>query len=149
MDRFLSTRSEVDLPFKRARRVYNRISNWCVAISAGTLLWSIGNFDKFIVKAGVTEYIPHREIYILFLCLFFASTVIFTILRGYVYVHDYYDMRLRDISDIEERNFPSKSNEIRPLPSEAENKFYNDLPHIPHVSLSRHSIFHILVQTTL
>jgi len=87
---YRSTRSNVDLPFKRARRVYHRISNWCIVLSAGTLLWSMGNFDKFTVKAadGITDYIPNRAVYILFLVLFFVSTVIFIFLRGYVYMRE-------------------------------------------------------------
>lgn len=129
MKDYLSTRSNVNLPFERARRVYHRISNWCIVISAGTLLWSMGNFDKFIVKAadGVTDYIPYRLVYILFLSLFFASTVIFIFLRGYVYVHDYYDMRLRDITDIEERHISSKSAESRPPLSKSETEFFSAL----------------------
>jgi hypothetical protein len=128
MKDYRSTRSDIDLPFKRTRRVYHKISNWCIIISAGTLLWSMGNFDKFIVKAadGVTNYMPHREVYILFLSFFFVSTVIFTFLRGYVYVHDYYDMRLRDITDIEERHI-SKSDENKPPLSKFETDYFNAL----------------------
>lgn len=116
----LSMGSKVELPFKRARRAYNRISNWCIVISAGTLLWSMGNFEKFIVKAtgNVTEYMPNKEVYIIFLGLFFLSTVIFTILRGYVSLRDYYDMRLRDIMEIEERITSKKQDQISPSQSE-------------------------------
>jgi hypothetical protein len=126
---FLSTRSNVDLPFKRSRRVYHKISNWCIAISAGTLLWSIGNFDKFIIKAadGVTEYMPYRSVYILFLGFFFASTAIFAFLRGYVYVHDYYDMRLRDIMDIEERCISYKSDDKKTPLSKPETDYFKYL----------------------
>lgn len=126
---YQSTCSNVDLPFKRSRVVYHKISNWCVAISAGTLLWSIGNFDKFIIKGadGVTEYVPYRSIYILFLGFFFASTAIFAFLRGYVYVHDYYDKRLRDIADIEERRIPFKSDDNRPPLSKPEIDYFDNL----------------------
>lgn len=127
MNDYLSTRSNADLPFKRSRRVYYKISNWCIAISAGTLLWSIGNFDKFIITASddVTEYLPYRSIYILSLGFFFVSTAIFAFLRGYVYVHDYYDMRLRDITDIEERHYSRKSDDYRPPLSKPETKFFD------------------------
>ena len=59
---YLTTRSNVDLPFKLTRSVYNKLSNWCLVISVGTLLWFMGNFDKFIVKANntATEYLPYR-----------------------------------------------------------------------------------------
>lgn len=124
MDRYLSTRSEVDLPFRRTRRVFNKLDNWCIAISAGTLLWFVGNFNKFIVKAadGVTEYIPHREFYVLFLILFFLSTVIFVFMRGFWYVLDFYDMRLRDLMDMNDRRVPQEPNYPHPL-SPAEKKF--------------------------
>jgi len=47
-------------------------------------------------------------------------------LRGYVYWHDYYDKRLRDITDIEERRISSKSDEKKPPLSKAETDFFND-----------------------
>lgn len=101
----LSTQCKVDLPFKRTRRIFNRLDNWCIAISAGTLLWFMGNFSRFVVKAsdGATEYIPQRYYYVLFLVLFFISTLIFVSMRGYWYILDFHDMRLRDLFDMDDR----------------------------------------------
>lgn len=117
MDRYLSTRSEVDLPFKRTRRVFNRLDNWCIAISAGTLLWFMGNFFRFIVKAadGVTEYIPFREVYILFLVLFFLATITFVLMRGFWYMIEFRDMRLRDLTDMNNRRVPVEPNRQNPI----------------------------------
>jgi len=72
---------------------------------------------------------PYRSVYILFLGFFFVSTAIFAFLRGYVYVHDYHDMRLRDITDIEERqrHYSHKSGDDRPPLSKPETKFFNAL----------------------
>lgn len=117
-------RSEVDLPFKRTRRVFNRLGNWCLAISIGTLLWFIGNFNKFIVKAadGVSDYIPYKNWYLALLFLFFLSTLCFIGMRGYEYLLEFYDMRLRDITDIFDRAASGKT----PL-STPEDKYVEDI----------------------
>jgi len=110
INEYRATCSKMNLPFGRTRQVYHRLANWCIVISAGTLLWSIGNFDKFIIKYpdGITGYMPHKTLYITFLVLFIIATIIFTFLRGYVYVSEYYDTRLREIKDISERRSSSK-----------------------------------------
>lgn len=124
-DEYKATCSEVDLPLRGTRNIYYSIANWCIAISAGTLIYSIVNFDKFIITAsdGVTKYIPYKEWYILFILFEFASTIIFIGLRAYVYWCDYYDKRLREIQDIDERLLRPNSTESKNPVSPAEKEF--------------------------
>jgi hypothetical protein len=117
---FLPTRGEVDLLFKRTGKVFNRLNNWCIAINAGTLLWFAENFSRFIVKAadGVSEYIPNREIYICFISVsWFCSSYQFDF---YFYAQllvwtRFYDMRLRDLRDMDDRRVPGEPNSQFPL----------------------------------
>jgi hypothetical protein len=120
MTDYLPTIGNVALPFERTRKIYHKISEWFVVISAGTLLWSMGNFDKFLVKAtDGTYYMPHMYYYLLFLVLFSLSTAIFSYLRAHLYWQDYRDMRLREINKIHERYLKND-----PLLSIAEKDYY-------------------------
>lgn len=81
------------------------------------MLWFIGNFFRFAVKAddGVTNYIPLREVYIAFLILFFLSTLIFVLMRGFWYILEFHDMRLRDLMDMDDRRVPTEPDHQHPL----------------------------------
>lgn len=48
--------------FKEVHDVYNKELNWFFAISVGTLLWILGNFDKFTIADGS---MPYKIIYAL------------------------------------------------------------------------------------
>lgn len=126
MNDYQATRSNVGLPFERARNDYRRLSDWCVVISAGTLLWFMGNTERLTVSYIHGERHVHNIwIYITFMSLFFLSTMVFAFLRGYMYVHDYEDSRLRDIMDIEERII--RPDENKPPISSSEKDYYASL----------------------
>lgn len=61
-----------------ASQSFERLVSWSLAISAGTLLWFSGNFDKFTVKCdqGNTS-IPHHTLFIIALVALCISSFFF------------------------------------------------------------------------
>lgn len=54
---FKSTLEKINrIRFKEVHEVYNKELNWFFAISVGTLLWILGNFDKFTIADGSMPY---------------------------------------------------------------------------------------------
>jgi len=100
----VSLSSKVEFPFELTRDISAKISDWGIFISTGTLLLFAGIFDKFTVKAASgMNYMYYIYIYLLFLSLIIISSIIFIVLRGYIYYYELNDTRLREITEIQER----------------------------------------------
>jgi hypothetical protein len=65
--------------YKEIYETINKGLNWFFAISVGTLLWILGNFDKFIIADGS---IPYKTLYIGSISFVGLSSVILTWLEA-------------------------------------------------------------------
>jgi hypothetical protein len=82
---------EIKNPFEKSLASFERFVNWGLAISAGTLLWFMGNFDKFTTRYinpvdgasfVLRSALPNKWLFILSMALLFISVVIFAYFRN-------------------------------------------------------------------
>jgi hypothetical protein len=97
--------------FQRSRHSLENATNWILAISAGTLLWLLGNFDKFTAPHITTN----KSLFLLPALFLGASTIIFALVRGTLYLRQIgIDKALEDIQGLPNRlhlNIESKTEE--------------------------------------
>ncbi len=97
--------------FQRSRHSLENATNWILAISVGTLLWLLGNFDKFTAQYITTN----KSLFLLSALLLGASTIIFALARGALYLRQIgIDKALEDIQGLPDRlrlNIESKTKE--------------------------------------
>ena len=65
--------------FKEVHEVFYKELNWFFAISVGTLLWILSNFDKFTIADGS---IPYKSLYFASILLVGASSVLLAKLQA-------------------------------------------------------------------
>lgn len=89
---------EIKNPFEKSLASFERFINWGLAISTGTLLWFIGNFDKFTTKSiyqnesssfALKSALPNKYIFIMSIIVLFASVLILSYFRVKQYYNSY------------------------------------------------------------
>ena len=89
---------EIKNPFEKSLGSFERFVNWGLAISVGTLLWFIGNFDKFTTRyvyhIDNTTYLlksslPNKYLFISSIVLLSFSAIVFVFFRVKLYYNSY------------------------------------------------------------
>jgi len=99
LEQYWKSQSEwVSSAFSQSRDSFLKILQWFLAISTGTLLWFLGNFDKFKITLDNTkthvEFMPIKELYFFSLFLLILSVII----SAYIIVRLYYAQYLSDMA---------------------------------------------------
>lgn len=68
---------------------FNRIITWFLAITIGTLLWVLSNFDKFNISDTSPPLMPNKEIYMLSIFLIALSSIFLIIIQCIFYLYQY------------------------------------------------------------
>ena len=68
--------------FRRSRYSIEKTTNWIFAISAGTFLWLMGSFDKFVIS----NTMPNKVLYLTAVLFLGVSTVLFFLGKGILYM---------------------------------------------------------------
>lgn len=78
---------QIKNPFEESIQSFEKIISWGLAISAGTLLWFAGNFDKFTIKCDQGNVsIPFHLLYFFSLFILSISSLSF----GFIQLKLYY-----------------------------------------------------------
>ena len=97
--------------FRRSRYSIEKTTNWIFAISAGTFLWLMGSFDKFVVS----NTIPNKVLYLTAVLFLGISTVLFFLGNGILYMRQIaIDKAIESIEGLPDRaklNRPHKTEE--------------------------------------
>ena len=75
----------------RSRKIIESANNWMIAVSAGTLLWILTNFDKFQILHGEEKTIFMKEPFI-FISSIILTSLIFLGINKYILVQRDYIM---------------------------------------------------------
>ncbi len=89
---------EIKNPLEKSLASFERFVNWGLAVSAGTLLWFVGNFDKFTTRYintvddssfVIKSALPNKWLFVLSMVLLFISAAIFAYFRIKLYYNSY------------------------------------------------------------
>jgi hypothetical protein len=66
---------------------FERIITWFLAITIGTLLWMLSNFDKFNLPDTSPPLMPHKDMYMLSIFLIALSSILLIIIQSILYIN--------------------------------------------------------------
>ena len=73
---------------------FNKITTWFLAISMGTLLWALSNFDKFRIPNTSPPIMPYKEIYTMSIILIGLSSIFLIIIQGILYLAQHRNIKI-------------------------------------------------------
>jgi len=66
---------------------FERIVTWFLAITIGTLLWMLSNFDKFNLPNTSPPLMPHKDMYMLSIFFIALSSILLIIIQSILYIN--------------------------------------------------------------